>query len=57
MHLVQLANHREQILFWLFRVTFKIHMKIVSSQPIQDHLNVLNIAFGLSDGLGTGGFG
>lgn len=56
MYFVQLANSGEQILLWFFRVTLKINVKIVSSKPIQDHVNVLNVSLGRSDAPRTGGF-
>lgn len=41
----------------VFRVILKINVKIVSSKPIQDHVNVLNVSLGRSDAPRTGGFG
>lgn len=56
MHLVQLANPREQLLLWFCQVTLEIYVKLVSSKPFQKHLNVVNIAICLLDALRTGRF-
>lgn len=56
MHLVQLANPREQLLLWFCQVTLEIYVKLVSSKPFQKHLNVVNIAICLLDALMTGRF-
>lgn len=42
MHLVQLANPREQLLLWFCQVTLEIYVKLVSSKPFQKHLNAIS---------------